>query len=55
MLGYTDDAALAETRIQEMSERLTNVGNESKARTDMQIRMDKTFSHHVQEDEEKLK
>ena len=54
MLGYTDDAALAETRIQEMSERLTNVGNEPKARADIQMRMDKTFSHHVQEDEEKI-
>ena len=35
VLGYADDAALAETRIKEMSERLTSVGNESKTRADM--------------------
>ena len=54
VLGYADDAALTEERIQEMTERLTKVGNKSKEKADMQIRMDKTFSHHVQEDDQTI-
>ena len=54
VLGYADDTTFVEDRIEQMIERLTNVTNESKDRSDMQIRMDKTLSHHIQEDDDKI-
>ena len=47
VLGYADDAALAEERIDEMTTRLTTLADASLQQADMQVRMDKTFSHHV--------
>ena len=51
VLGYADDAALIEARIEEMTERLTELANKSVSEADMQIRMDKTYTQHVQEQE----
>ena len=47
VLGYADDAALAEERIEEMTTRLTALADGSVQDADMTVRMDKTFSHHV--------
>ena len=47
VLGYADDAALVDERIEEMTTRLTTLADESVKQADMYIRMDKTFSHHV--------
>ena len=51
MLGYADDAALAEERIEEMTTRLTALADASLQEADMMIRMDKTYTHHVQHQE----
>ena len=48
VLGYADDAALTEKRIEKMTERLTTLADRSVAEADMKIRMDKTYSQHVQ-------
>ena len=48
VLGYVDDAALTETRIEKMTERLITLADRSVAEADMKIRMDKTYSQHVQ-------
>ena len=48
MLGYADDAALVEERIEEMTERLTALADKSVSEADMMVRLDKTFTHHVQ-------
>ena len=47
VLGYADDAALMENEIDDMSTRLTALGDKSEAEADMKIRMDKTLSQHV--------
>ena len=47
VLGYADDAALTEGRIEEMTERLTALAEKSQSEADMTIHMDKTFSQHV--------
>ena len=52
VLGYADDAALTEERIEEMTERLTTLADKSESEADMKVRMDKTFSQHVQEQDE---
>ena len=54
MLGYADDAALTEERIEEMTERLTALADKSQSEADMTIRMDKTFSHHVKVQDERI-
>ena len=51
VLGYADDAALAEAKIEDMTKRLTTLADRSLSEADMKIRMDKTFSQHVQEQE----
>ena len=52
VLGYADDAAMAEKRTEVMTTRLTALADASVKEADMQVRMDKTFSHHVKEQEE---
>ena len=47
VLGYADDAALTEERIEEMTVRLTTLADKSLQEADMKIRMDKTYSQHV--------
>ena len=47
VLGYADDAALMEERIEEMTVRLTTLADKSLGEADMKIRMDKTYSQHV--------
>ena len=54
VLGYADDAAMTEDFIEEMTARLTTLANESRDRADMMIRMDKTFSQHVQLQDENI-
>ena len=49
VLGYADDAALADEKIEDMSERLTTLADASVHHADMTVRLDKTFTHHVQE------
>ena len=49
VLGYADDAALVEERIEEMSLRLTQLADASVAQAGMYVRMDKTFTHHVRD------
>ena len=44
VLDYADDAALMESRIKEMTERLTQLADASESEADMQVRMDKTFT-----------
>ena len=44
VFDYADDAALMESRIKEMTERLTQLGDTSESEADMQVRMDKTFT-----------
>ena len=46
-LGYADDAALAEDTVEQMTKRFTVLANKSLAEADMQVRMDKTYTHHV--------
>ena len=53
VLGYADDAALTEERIEEMTVRLTTLADKSESEADMKIRMDKTFSQHVKEQDKK--
>ena len=57
-LGYADDAAMAELQkkkgqVEVMSNRLTNVADASQSEADMTIRMDKTYSQHIQKQEVK--
>ena len=47
ILGYADDAALAEPKIKDMTTRLTNLANASVSEADMHINMDKTVSQHI--------
>ena len=54
MLGYADDAAMAEERIEEMTTRLTTLADKSAEDADMTVRLDKTYTQHVQA-QEKLK
>ena len=55
VLGYADDAALAEAKIDDMTTRLTTLADKSLSEADMRIRMDKTFTQHVQiQDEVKV-
>ena len=54
VLGYADDAALSEEKIEEMTVRLTALAEKSQSEADMTIRMDKTFSHHVQTQDSKI-
>ena len=48
VLGYADDAAMAEEEAADMTTRLTAVADGSEKDADMTVRMDKTFTHHVQ-------
>ena len=45
VFGYTNDAALVEERIEEMTVRLTELAVKSQSEVDVTVRMDKTFSH----------
>ena len=47
VLGYADDAALAETTVDAMTERLTKLADASEREADMKINMSKTVSQHV--------
>ena len=47
VLGYADDAALAEPAVEDMTERLTNLADASESEADMKINMTKTVSQHV--------
>ena len=47
VLGYADAAAMIETEVEEMTVRLPKFADASKARADMELKMSKTFSHHV--------
>ena len=47
ILGYADDAALIEPRVDDMTCRLTMLADASCREADMDVRMDKTFSQHV--------
>ena len=47
VLGYADDAALAEPTVEAMTKRLTDLANASSDKADMKINMDKTVSQHV--------
>ena len=47
VLGYADDAALAERHVEKMTTRLTDLADASRDRADMSMNMDKTFTHHV--------
>ena len=47
VLGYADDAALADYTVNSMTERLTKIADGSKNDADMDINMSKTFSQHV--------
>ena len=52
-LGYADDAALAEGKAKDMTKRLTALADASVGEADMTIRLDKTFTHHVQAQEKR--
>ena len=47
VLGYADDAALAEETVDAMTERLTRLADASESEADMKINMTKTMSQHV--------
>ena len=47
VLGYADDAALADYTVDSMTKRLTKIAGGSKNDADMDINMSKTFSQHV--------
>ena len=47
VLGYADDAALAEPTVGAMTRRLTDLANASISEADMHINMSKTVSQHV--------
>ena len=47
VLGYADDAAMIGPDIEQMTARLTKFADASKALADMQVKMSKTFTHHV--------
>ena len=51
VLGYVDDAALADEKIEDVSKRLTQLADASVEQADMVVRMDKTFTHHVKDQE----
>ena len=51
VLGYADDAALLESTVANMTERLTAVADASVRDADMHINMSKTYSQHVQRQE----
>lgn len=53
VLGYADDAALVERRVEDMTTRLTNLADASRDRADMNVNMDKTFTQHVYRRESK--
>ena len=47
VLGYADDAALAERHVESMTTRLTELADASRDRADMSMNMEKTFTQHV--------
>ena len=47
VLGYADDAALVERRVEDMTTRLTNLTNASREHADMEMNMSKTVTQHV--------
>ena len=47
VLGYADDASLAEPTVEAMTERLTNLSNASKTEADIEMNMVKKVSQHV--------
>ena len=49
VLGYADDAAMLERTTEEMTCRLTNFADKSNALADMKVKLNKTFSQIVQE------
>ena len=47
VIGYADDAALAEPTVEGMTERLKSIADASRDEADMEVSMQKTFSQHV--------
>ena len=47
VLGYADDAAMIAPDVEQMTVRLTKFADVSKALADMELKMSKTFTHHV--------
>ena len=47
VLGYADDAAMIGPDVEQMTVRLTKFADASKSLSDMELKMSKTFSHHV--------
>ena len=47
VLGYADDAAMIGPNVEQMTVRLTKFADACKARADMELKMSKTYSHHV--------
>ena len=51
VLGYADDAAMAEYSADQLSERLTEFADKALSETDMKVKLSKTFSQIVQQQE----
>ena len=49
VLGYADDAVLMEKGTRTMTERLTTFADECRIRADMKVKLAKTFSQIVQQ------
>ena len=47
VLGYADDLAFVDSTVENMTARLTTVGNASEEQVDMKVNMIKTVSHHL--------
>ena len=47
VLGYADDVAMAAEIVQDMTNRLTKFADNAMQRADMQVKLAKTFTHHV--------
>ena len=47
VLGYADDAAMAEWRVEDMTKRLTTFADAAKAKADMKVKRSKMFSQMV--------
>ena len=49
VLGYADDAVMFANTVEEMTERLTTFANAALEKAHMKVRMDKTYTHIVQQ------
>ena len=52
VLGYADDAAMMSDTVEEMTLRLTKFADSSKQRADMKVKLSKTWTHHVQQQQQ---